>query len=96
MYIHIGKALSIQGFIYTLHIYIYVYMQDFSQSGEWGRVPPTCQKFAHPLSTKKNFPIEDSPPNQIFPRTTKQQFSSYSPIKISLLAVAIALTPFLF
>ena len=36
-------------------------------------------------------------PHQIFiPPTTKQQFSSYNPIKTAFLAVAIALAPVLF
>ena len=39
----------------------------------------------------------ETPPYQIFiPTTTKQQFSSYNPIKTAFSAVVITPTPFLF
>ena len=65
----------------------------FSLLGEWGGVPSTSPKFAHPPT-----PL----PRQIYipqPKVNppiKQQLSSYNPIKTAFLAVVIAPAPFLF
>ena len=71
-----------------------------------GEFPHTSLKFAHPPQPRKISPLVDSPlvdcPHQIFipppplAPATKQQFSSYNPIKTAFLTVVIALAPFLF
>ena len=58
----------------------------------WG-VPTTSRKFAHPPWRKITPTKFLSPP---LPLPTKQQFSSYNPIKTTFLAVAIASAPFCF
>ena len=59
------------------------------------RVFPTIGKFAPPPLPKKFPPVDSSAPPNINP-PTKQQFSSYNPIKTEFLAVVIVLAPFLF
>ena len=68
----------------------------FPTSENEERVPPTSQKFGHfpQLEKFSSSRLHASP--QPPPRLTKQQFSSYNPIKTALLAVVIALAPFLF
>ena len=108
---YIEKTLYIQGFpnMYTymhvyIYIYIYIYIHRFFPIGRnGGESPPaTSQRFAHPTHLEK-FPHKRSVPlpppllHKIFIcPTTKQQFSSYNPIKTACSAVVIALASFLF
>ena len=75
--------------MYT-HIYIY---RVFSTGGMGGDTPPTAKNLLIPLLEK--FIFSRIPPHRES-LTTKQQFSSYNPIKAVFLAVVIALSPFLF
>ena len=59
-----------------------------------GDTPPTAKNLLIPLLEK--FIFSRIPPQVSIPLTTKQQFSSYNPIKAVFLAVVIALAPFLF
>ena len=102
----LSKLHSLRYFMIADYIYIYIYIQSFPYiykiyifpTGEnGGRVPPTSLRFAHPPSLEKEKFLDCPPSHQIFIRpTTKQQFSSYNPIKTAFLAVVIALAPSLF
>ena len=59
--------------------------------GGWGESPLHHPKIAYPLHLEK--PLQ---PNFYSPPPTKQQFSSYNPIKTAFLAVFIVPAPFLF
>ena len=60
-----------------------------------GGSPPTIRKFAHPPPQLRKLTPTLPPPNFYSP-PTKQQLSSYNPIKIAVLAVVIVPDPFLF
>ena len=86
-------------YIYAyIHVYIYIYIctgyfllarmrRESPPPAKNLVISPQLEKFSS--SRLHAFP---QPP----PRLTKQQFSSYNPIKTALLAVVIALAPFLF
>ena len=102
MYIHIYTYIYMYIYIYT-HIWKTLYIQGFSHWGNGERVPPTSLKFVHPPNQEKFPPSRLSPLSPSFfpslPPITKQQFSSYNPIKTAFLAeqfLVIALAPFLF
>ena len=82
-------------------MYIYRVFPTGGMGGE--SPPPTNLKFSHTPNLEKFLPSRLPPLSLIFyptlpplPRATKQQFSSYNPIKTAFLAVVIALAPFLF
>ena len=57
--------------------------------------PPPLEQFPTPVNPPSNQILSPPPPKVNF-SPTKQQFSSYNPIKTVFLAAAIAPTPFLF
>ena len=66
-----------------------------------GGSPPTIRKFAHPPPQLRKLtptppPPPTLPPPNFYSPPTKQQLSSYNPIKIAVLAVVIVPAPFLF
>ena len=89
---------------------LYIY-RVFPTVGGWGGPPPTSHKFAH-FPPLRKMPPSRLPTHQIFIATltpthpppqknvssplTKQQFSSYNPIKIAFLAVVLLLLHFSF
>ena len=81
-----------------VHTHTYIY-RVFSTGGMGGDTPRTGKNLLIPLLEK--FIFSRIPPHRVSippppPLTTKQQFSSYNPIKAVFLAVVIALAPFLF
>ena len=77
-----------------IYIYIYIYIRVFPTGGNGGKVlpPPPAKNLLIPPHLEKFPHSRLTPP----PKTTKQQFSSYNPIKTAFLAVVNALAPFLF
>ena len=87
-----------------MHVYIYIYIHRFFLTrGNGGESPPaTSPRFAHPTHLekflhKRRRPLPPPLLHQIFIHpTTKQQFSSYNPIKAACSAVVVPLASFLF
>ena len=76
-------------------MYVCIYTGFFPLGG-WGEsLPPTNLEKSPPSRLPHLPPIFYHPPPPPAP-ATKQQFSSYKPIKTAFLAVVIALAPFLF
>ena len=91
-------------YIYTIYTHKqekpYIY-RVFPPGVNGGRVSPLPAKNLLISTDLEKFAPSRPPPlhhnHQIFiSPTTKQQFSSYNPIKTAFLAVVIALAPFLF
>ena len=69
----------------------------FPTGGNRERVhPPPPKNLLIPANLEKFHPSRLPTPPNVYPPTTKQQFSSYNPIKAPFLSVVIALTLFLF